>query len=71
MEKTIRLILPYWRDATIAFTVWLLLAWIADVLTDGFISVLWPLSALAWIWLANLAILWYTLRYERNHLSRR
>lgn len=71
MEKTIRLILPYWRDTTIAFTVWLLLAWIGNVLTHSFISVLWPLSALAWIWLANLVILWYTLRYERNHSGRR
>lgn len=71
MEKTIRVILPYWRDATIALTLWLLLAWIGDALLFGFISVLWPLSALAWLWLANMVILWYALRYERNHSSRR
>ena len=63
--------MPYWRDTTIAFTVWLLLAWIGNALTTGFISVLWPLTAFGWVWFANLAILWYVSRYERNHSSRR
>lgn len=71
MGKTILKLVPYWRDATIAFTLWLLLAWSVDPLTHGFLSVLWPLNALAWAWLANIAFLWYVTRYEGNHSGRR
>ena len=56
MGKTI------WRELTIAYSTWLLVLIILDLLTQQFVSVIMPLHVLELVWVVNMAAWWWTKR---------
>ena len=66
MAKNQAVALQWWRDALVALSIWLLLAYIADSLLNGFMAVLWPVRLIAWIWIVNVLAWWYLNRRWTN-----
>jgi hypothetical protein len=51
-----------WRELTIAYTVWLLLLLILDLLMHQFVGLVLPLAGLEIIWVVNFFVMLWTKR---------
>ncbi|MBI4406913.1 MAG: hypothetical protein HY565_00240 [Candidatus Kerfeldbacteria bacterium] len=66
MAKNHTVVLQLWRDALVALSIWLLLAYLVDPIVHGFMTVVWPVQLIAWIWIVNVLAWWYLRRRWTN-----